>query len=149
MCADVHRKRNWMLGSMSNEKESHVLQSLQDFVRNIGIPPNLKKDNARTQTSNEWTGFERKLCANGLTKEPRSPWKNMSDHSIGDLGVIAQRNMKQFNVPMNQYHWCMKWCKDVHDVLSMEKLKWRTPKEMLIGDTPDTSMFKCRTWGNS
>ena len=53
---------------------------------------------------------------------------NMSEHSIGDLGVVVQRNMKEFNVPMNQRHWCMKWCKHVHNVLAMEKIKWRTQR---------------------
>ena len=40
----------------------------------------------------------------------------------------------------------MKWCKDVHNVLSMRKLGWRTPKEVLMGNTPDMSMFKFHVW---
>ena len=55
------------------KKESHVLQSLQDFVRSIGVLPTLKRENARTQTGNKWTDFERQLCMNGLMTEPHSP----------------------------------------------------------------------------
>ena len=40
----------------------------------------------------------------------------------------------------------MKWCKDVHDVLSMRKLGWRKHKEVLTGDTHDMSMFKFHVW---
>ena len=82
----------------------------------------------------------------GLTTEPNSSWQNISEHSIGNLGVMVQRNMKEFNAPMNQCHWHMKWCKDVHNVLAMEKLKLRTPKDMLTGDTPEMSMLKYHMW---
>ena len=78
--------------------------------------------------------------------EPHSPWQNASEHAINDLGVMTIRNMREFNVPLNQYHWCMKWCKDAHNVLNMRKLGWRTPKEVMTEDTPDISMFKFYIW---
>ena len=39
----------------------------------------------------------------------------------------------------------MKWCKDAHNFLAMDKLKCRR-KEVLAGDAPDVTMFKCHTW---
>ena len=74
-------------------KESHSLHSLQDFVRNAGIPPTLKRDNAKTQTGDKWAGFERQMCINGLITEPHSPWQNASEYAINDLGVMTIRNM--------------------------------------------------------
>ena len=54
--------------------------------------------------------------------------------------------IKEFNVPLDQCHWFMKWCKDVHNVLAMRKLGWRSQKVVLRGDTPDVSMFRFHTW---
>ena len=34
----------------------------------------------------------------------------------------------------------------MQNVLAMDKLKWRKPKELFTGNTPDTSMFKHRMW---
>ena len=78
--------------------------------------------------------------------EPHSPWQNTSEHDMNDLGTMTTRNMKEFNVPLNHCHWCMKWCKDAHNVLSVRKLGWRTPKEVLTGDAPDMSVFKFQIW---
>ena len=54
--------------------ESHSSRSLQDFVRNAGILPILERDNARTQTREKWTSFERQSCVDGIMTEPKSPW---------------------------------------------------------------------------
>ena len=70
----------------------------------------------------------------------------MVEHSINDLGVMMQCNMKEFNVPLDQYYWCIKWCKNVHNVLAMRKLRWKSLKEVLTGDTPDISMFRFYIW---
>ena len=54
-------------------KESHSLRSLQDFVRNVSIPPTLKRDNTKTQAGERWMGFKSQMCINGLIMEPHSP----------------------------------------------------------------------------
>ena len=82
-------------------KESHSLRSFQDFVRTVGIPPTLRRDNARTQTGAKWTGFERQMCVKGLMTEPHSPWQNASEHATNDLCAMTIRKMKECNIPLN------------------------------------------------
>ena len=126
-------------------KESHSLRSLQDFFWNVGVPPILKRDNDMTQTGKKWTVCERQMCINRLITQPHSPWKNASKHAINNL-LVMQIKMKEFDVPLNQHHWCVEWCKDVCKTLSMRKLGQMTPKEVLIGVVPDVSMFKFHVW---
>ena len=78
-------------------------------------------------------------------KETHSQWKKASDHSISKLNELAQMCAKKFNAPLNQHHWRMKWCKDAHNFLVMDKLKWRAPNELLTGHTPDMSVLKHHT----
>ena len=103
-------------------KESHSSLSLDDFVQNIDIPPILNRDYARTQAGDEWTAFECQLCINSTMTEPKSPWQNKAEHSINDLGTMVWTNMREFNAPLYQHHWHMKWCKDSHNALAMRKL---------------------------
>ena len=53
----------------------------------------LKRDKARAQTSSKQNDFGRMLHMNSLVTEPHSPWQNVLDYSIGDLGVMFQMNM--------------------------------------------------------
>ena len=89
------------------KREANALSSLQDFVGNLGILPTLKRGNLRIQTGEKWVNFERQMCINGLMTELHSPWQNMTEHSINDLGVMIIRCMKEFSIPLNQYHWIM------------------------------------------
>lgn len=57
------------------KREAHALKSLRDFFRVVGIPPVLKRDNARTQVGDKWTDFERHMCVNGSHAEPHSHGK--------------------------------------------------------------------------
>ena len=78
--------------------------------------------------------------------EPYSPSQNESEHLIHDLGSIRTKNVKEFNVPLNHHHWHMESCKDAYSVLSMEKLDYRVPKEVLTGGTPDVFVLNLHVW---
>ena len=82
-------------------KESHSLRSIQDFSRNVGASPALKRYSSMPQTGEKRKVFEHQMCVNGLMTEPRSPWENSSKHTINDLEAMTIRNMKEFNDPLN------------------------------------------------
>ena len=86
--------------------ESNTISSLEDFVRNIGIPTAIKRDNSRIQTGTNWTDIERKLCINSIMTEPYYPWQKMVEHTIYDLGTMVKRCMDQYVVPLSQHYWC-------------------------------------------
>jgi len=126
--------------------ESHATQALQDFGRNIGLPKGIKSDNAATETGFEWNNWCRKYCVKTTTTEPHSPWQNASERGIGDLGRMVKRNMEKFNAPLSRHGWCQLHCEKIRNHIASRKLNWRTPQEMLIGDTPDISNFRFHFW---
>ena len=59
---------------------------------------------------------------------------------------MVQRCMEAFYVPLSQHGWCQLWCCDVRNHLASRKIEWRTPTEILLGDTPDISVFRFHFW---
>ena len=128
------------------KRESHSFTALQDFGRKVGLPRGLKTDNAQTEVGTKWTEWCRNFCVDTKFTEPHSPWQNIAEQGIGDLGRMVKRCMREFNAPYNRHAWCQKWCADVRNHLASRKLDWRTPTERLTGETPDISMFHFHFW---
>ena len=126
--------------------ESHSFSALQDFGRQVGIPQELKTDNAKTETGKKWTDWCRKYLVKTKFTEPHHPWQNYSEHGIGELSKMVKRCMRAFNAPMSRHGWCQLWCCRVRNSLASRKLKWRTPEEKLTGNTPDLSVFRFHFW---
>lgn len=128
------------------KKESHSFRALQDFGRKVGLPKEIKTDNASTEVGTKWTNWCRDHCIDTKYTEPHSPWQNIAEQGIGNLGTMVRRCMRVFKVPLSRHAWCQKWCADVRNVLASRKLDWRTPTEILTGDTPDISVFRFHFW---
>ena len=121
--------------------ESQYYSVLQDFGHKIGIPLVIKTDNAKTEVGTKWTNWCRTYMVDTKFTESMHPWQNRAKHAIGDSGTMVKRCHWAFKAPLSCHQWCHKWCKDVWNVLASRKLNWRTPKEKLIGETPDLSPF--------
>lgn len=126
--------------------ESHCGEALQDFGREIGVPRAIKSDNARSETGYDWTKWCRTYRVKSSTTEPHSPWQNKSERGIADLSRMVKRIMKKFDVPLSRHGWCQLHCANIRNHLASRKLKWRTPTEKLLGDTPDISKFRFHFW---
>ena len=68
------------------KRESHSFTALQDFGRKVGLPRGLKTDNAQTEVGTKWTEWCRNFCVDTKFTEPHSPWQNIAEQGIGDLG---------------------------------------------------------------
>ena len=86
---NTHWRENRVLGGAPIKEESHIVTSLQDFVRTIGIPNVMKRDNFKTQRSEKWTNVEQNLCVHGKITELHSPWENMTEHGINNLSIMT------------------------------------------------------------
>ena len=129
---------------MKTESHSHV--ALQDFGRKVGLPIGIKTDNAKTEIGSNWTNWCRQYCVSTKFTEPHSPWQNVAEQGIGDLGRMVRRCMSEFEAPLSRHSWCQKWCCDVRNHLASRKLEWRTAREKLTGETPDISVFRFHFW---
>ena len=128
------------------KKESHAFTALQDFSRRVGLPSKIKTDNAKTEVGEQWTTWCRQHRVDTLFTEPRSPWQNRAEHGIGNLATMVKRCMSAFEAPLSRHDWCQRWCTDVRNHLASRRLDWRTPTEVLNGETPDISVFRFHFW---
>ena len=100
----------------------------------------------RTHTAEESLTLPEAEIVAPTPHDPSVKTHLMAEHSMNGLGTMVQINMKEFTIPLNQHHWCVKWCKDVYNMSLMRKLGRRSLKESLKGDTPDTSMLRFYMW---
>ncbi len=52
------------------QRESQVHQALQDFIRDIGAPFHIHRDNYKIKMGKIWTGLMRNDSINGTATEP-------------------------------------------------------------------------------
>ena len=91
------------------KQESHSFKALQDFARNVGIPRLIKTDNATTEVVVKWTSLCRDNIIDTQFTEPHSPWQNIAEQGIGDLGRMVSRCIRAFMAPLNRHQCCQKW----------------------------------------
>ena len=126
----------------SMKTESYSFRALQDFGRKVGLSKVKKTNNTATEVGTKWTNWCRDHCIDTKYTEPHSRWQNIAKQGIGNPGTMVRRCMRAFNAPLSRHAWCQKWCADVRNFLASRKLDWRTPTEILTGDTPDISVFR-------
>eukprot|EP00957_Ditylum_brightwellii_P204111 15337752-Ditylum_brightwellii.AAC.1 len=85
--------------------ESHNEVALQDYSRNVGVPPILKTDNAQSEVRRAWRDHFHHQCIKQESTEPDHPWENPAEHKIGQLNSMVKNVMREFNVPLKEHDW--------------------------------------------
>eukprot|EP00957_Ditylum_brightwellii_P002399 183987-Ditylum_brightwellii.AAC.1 len=85
--------------------ESHNGVALQDYLRNVGVPPVLKMDNAQNKVGRTWSDHCCHHCIKQETIEPGHPWQNPAEPKIGQLNSMVKNVMRKFNVPLKEHDW--------------------------------------------
>ena len=86
------------MGSLPLKSESQNGTALQDYIRKVGVPNEIRSDNS--ETGSTWTKVSRDQCIMNTTTEPKHPWQNPDEPQIGALNSMVKRVMKQFKVPL-------------------------------------------------
>ena len=86
-------------------KESQNGTDLQDYSRQVVVPPVLNTDNEQSELGGEWTDNFRRGCIDQTTTEPHSTWESPADTNIGPLGSVFRNFMGGFDVPLKERGW--------------------------------------------
>ena len=131
---------------MLYEEESHSHKAYQDFIRNIGAPVTLLRENAKTLIGKKWT----KTSRDNITKQRQiAPHNQQQNQSEGRLGKVKTRTlllMCKPTAPLTFWCYCLQFVVDYMNHSSVKSLDWKTPVEKLQGKTPDISMFRFGFW---
>jgi hypothetical protein len=119
--------------------KSEAGSKLNELCSNVGIPSRLFTDNAGEETGVEWETVRRKHVIHQGYTEPHTPWQNKAELDIGEEKAHYRRIMHHAQAPEALWDHGFEHTDESRQNLARKNLGWRTPFEVLTGDTPDTS----------
>ena len=127
--------------------EAEFYQVYQDFLREVGIPHTLRRDNARSEGSERVRQLNRDLIIADEFTEPYSPWQNPAENrGVKFLKAQTQIIMNRVGAPSNLWFCCQEYLCLVHNLSAHPLLDWKTPMEVSRGDRPDISQILQFYW---
>ncbi len=141
MCTDICWRRQWLYNDSTSERKRSGIPSLQDFIRFIGAPSFILVDSAPEENKGEWLNICRTYCIPQHTSEPEYQNQKWAKRRIGDVKRRASILMSLHNSPERYWDYAMEYAVELINHTAIERLKWRTPFERIMGETPDISVF--------
>jgi hypothetical protein len=127
---------------MHNNAE-FVVNTLEDVIRKRGAMDKLISDSAKVEISKRVLDILQALCINDWQSEPQYQHQNYAERCWGTLKANVEWYMNWQNVQANVWLLCTEWCADVMNVTTEKSIGWRTPLEVLTGETTDISIALC------
>lgn len=126
---------------MSTEKE--FVNTLEDEIRKRGAMDKLISDSAEVEISARVKDILRALCIDDWQSEAQYQHQNFAEHRWKHFKRNVQWFMNFRNVDANAWLLCCDWVADVMNHTVEKSLRWRTPMEVLTGQTTDISIMLC------
>jgi hypothetical protein len=132
------RKSKVLFGVPMSTK-SQVLPATQDFFIEVGIPTSLRSDNAKENHSETMKKLLRKHQVKEEHSEAFLQFQNPVERWIGFIKRSVFKILQHSKAPPDEWLECAQYVIACHNKTARKSLHWRTPLEMLKGDTPDVS----------
>jgi hypothetical protein len=117
---------------------SEVGSKLNELCSNVGIPSRIFTDNAGEETGEEWETVRRNHLIYQWYTEPHTTWHNKAEQ-IGEENAHYRRIMHRDQDPEALWDNGFEHTDEIRQNVARNNLGWRTPLEVLTGDTPDIS----------
>jgi hypothetical protein len=104
------------------QRESQGPQALEDFIRDIGAPHDIRSDNAKMQTGVEWSKICRQYNIAQQTTEPHHLWQNPAERKIQEVKKYVSTIMDCTHCPSKLWFLCTLYvvyllnCTAMHDL---------------------------------
>ena len=127
-------------------KRSEFILSLLAFITDVGIMDILVSDGAAEQINNAVKAILRKY--NIRSGKAYHQHQNQAEQRIADLKELGFLIQSKEGVPYDEWDDELLHACDLRNKRALRSLNWRTPHELVFGETPDVSVFKqFRFWG--
>ena len=124
-------------------RESQAPEAYEDVIRHVGAPNRTVTDNAKVCKSVKWVTINRRFCIETGLTVPHHQHQNYAER---EGGVFKFRILKLFHntphAPIQYWCYAAEFLDQVGTYLSSTALQGRTPREKLLGHTPDISIFR-------
>ena len=129
---------------LKKEKFSH--SALLESITQVGAPQQMYTDNSKTQKGNKWEVTLANLFVWHKFCAPHKQNQNKAERKIQDVKNRVIDTLYKAQAPLVFWCYCMMFIVDCLNHTAKKKLDWRTPKEVMTGNTPDISMFRFGFW---
>ena len=125
------------------KRESQAPDAYQDIIRTIGAPNRTVTDNAKVCTGARWTKINRDYCIESGLTIPHHQNQNIAEF---EGGCTKLRTIKMYHetpwAPPAYWCYCVDFINETNGYLARQSLDWKTPNEILLGETGDISVFR-------
>jgi len=125
-------------------------QSVMPFARHCGIPRVIKSDNAKEFVGKRFQSELSRLKIDFQRTEPHHPNQNTAERRGGMLKAAVVHILTVSGAPLDLWCYAVEFVATVKACTARKSLNWRTPHELLFGETPDISKFRfpfyCPIW---
>jgi len=147
-CAQLFVSEFGYLKFCPQKRKSEAPYSLQELIRDVGIPSHMHTDGAKEMTMGDWKRTCQEAGIKMTHTENRSPWQNRTEVEIRELKRHVRRLMSRSRTPHKLWDFCCMYATELRNRLArpLPQLHGRTPYEMITGNTPDISEFLEFEW---
>ena len=129
------------------KKDKHFIRCLWDNIRARGAMLTLLSDHASTIICQKTKDVLRYLCIDGWTSEPHFQHQNPAERRYKTIKHNVQHVMNRYLIPAYAWLLVLSYVCFVMNRTACESLGWKTPMELLTGQTPDISMiYRYELW---
>ena len=121
--------------------DSQFVSRLLDVIRTRGAMDQLISDRAQVEISNKVLDILRHLCIDDWQSEPHYQHQNFAERRYREVKHKTNRVLNVTGAPANMWLLCMEYVCFILNRMSLRSKNWKTPLELLNGETPDISMI--------
>jgi hypothetical protein len=143
MCQIFVGWKSLVIDVFGMHNNAEFVNTLEDVIRKRGAMDKLISDSAKVEISKRVLDILRALCINDWQSEPQYQHQNYAERRWGTLKMNVEWYMNWRNVQANAWLLCTEWCADVMNVTAEKSIGWRTPLEVLTGETTDINIALC------
>ena len=124
---------------MISEKE--FVNTLEDIIQRRGAMELLISDNAKSETSGRVDDVLRAYKIKDWQSEPYFQHQNFAERGYRDVKARVIVIMNASGAAANEWLLILKYVIYIHNRMAQKSLGWKTPLEVLTGQTPDISII--------
>jgi hypothetical protein len=128
--------------------KSEAPNTLISFMQDIGIPSDLHSSNASELTQGKMKELLKEFWIKPSQNEPHSPWQVTAELAIREVKKAVRDTMQRTRAPLRLWDYCTIYQCELRNLIAhpLYQLNGRTPYELVVGRTPDTSEYLDFGW---
>ena len=132
-------RRSLVVDIFPVKSDKWFVRRLWDVIRKRGAMDTLMSDSAKVQISEKVKDILRYMCIKDWQSEPGFQHQNFCERRYQNVKHNTQNLMNKMNLPGFMWLLTITYVAFVMNHTAVESLDWRTPIEVLTGNTPDIS----------